>query len=94
MTNLFVARYQPGHDFDHNPFAEAGIDPARIELLAIDGTDRETVVLFSADEVTARRIANSGCEVKRASPGNYRDQGSEASVVVHSDGSYTIEETY
>ena len=82
MTRLYVARYRPGPDYVHNPFDDPRIDPARVELLAIDGDDREAIVLFASDDRTAHTLAAAGCEVVPAAPGRYRDQGSESVVVV------------
>ena len=92
MVRLYVARYEPGPDFTHNPFDSFTNVPEMIELLAIDGDDAQAIVLFESDELTARALAAAGCEVVPASPGRYRDQGSEAVVVVRCDMTYSIEE--
>ena len=54
--------------------------------------DREAVVLFASDDLTAHTLAAAGCEVVPAPPGRYRDQGSEAVVVVQDETTYTVEE--
>lgn len=92
MPDLFVARYQPGLHFEGNPFDRLKNDHATIELLAIDGDELGAVVLFSTDEVTARTVEKAGATVERATPGRYRDSGSEASIVVQVDGSYLVED--
>lgn len=92
MTRLYLARYLPGPDYAHNPFEDPRIDSARVELLAIDGDEREAIVLFASDDLTAHTLAAAGCEVVPALPGQYRDQGSEAIVVVLDETTYTVEE--